>query len=68
MAAGVGPPVPIVSRVAPFVFSGMSSSAMERTTLAGVSHMKMAPSVPAVTMNFWLGEIAICHNIVSVVN
>ena len=23
--------------------------------------MKMAPSVPAVTMNYWLGAIAICN-------
>jgi len=32
---------------------------MVRHTEAGVSQMKMAPSEPAVTMNFWLGEMAI---------
>lgn len=41
----------------------MSSSALERMTAAGVSQMKMAPSVPAVTMYFWFGEMAIyIHN------
>ena len=49
-----------VSMAAP-VFSGMSSSAIVRATFAGVFQMKMAPSVPAVTMNFWFGEMAICH-------
>ena len=58
--AGLGPPVPIVSMAAP-VFSGMSSSAWVPTTLCGVFQMKMAPSVPAVTMNFWFGEMAICY-------
>ena len=58
--AGLGPPVAIVSMAAP-VFSGMSSSAMVPTTVLGVFQMKMAPSVPAVTMNFWLGEMAICN-------
>ena len=57
--AGLGPPVFIVSRAAP-VFSGMSSSAWAPATLLGVFQMKMAPSVPAVTMNFWFGEMAIC--------
>ena len=56
--AGLGPPVAIVSMAAP-VFSGMSSSAMVRATDAGVVQMKMAPSVPAVTMNFWFGAMAI---------
>ena len=56
--AGLGPPVAMVSMGAP-VFSGMSSSARVRITSAGVSQMKMAPSEPAVTMNFWLGEMAI---------
>lgn len=56
--AGLGPPVAMVSMAAP-VFSGISSSARVRITSAGVSQMKMAPSEPAVTMNFWLGEMAI---------
>lgn len=55
--AGRGPPVANVSK-AP-VASGMSSSAYVRETALGVSQMKMAPSVPAVTMYFWLGEMAI---------
>ena len=56
--AGLGPPVAMVSMAAP-VFSGISSSALVRITSAGVCQMKMAPSEPAVTMNFWSGEMAI---------
>ena len=55
--AGRGPPVANVS-IWP-VASGMSSSARVFATAGGVSQMKMAPSVPAVTMNFWLGAMAI---------
>jgi len=43
----------------PATLSGMSSSLRDRNTLSGVFQMKMAPSVPAVTMNLWFGEMAI---------
>jgi hypothetical protein len=39
--------------------SGMSLSALEANTDLGMCQMKIAPSVPAVTMNCWLGEMAI---------
>ena len=39
--------------------SGMSLSALEARTDLGMCQMKIAPSVPAVTMNCWLGEMAI---------
>jgi hypothetical protein len=49
--------------------SGMSLSALEARTDLGMCQMKMAPSVPAVTMNCWLGEIAIYTKVrVNIVN